>query len=274
MPNKAETTMQVAAVFNAASDYFDHPALSYWNRFGQRTIDRLCLNPGDRVLDVCCGTGASAIPAAHAVGSNGQVLGVDLADSLLHLARQKAQQQGLENTEFRQGDFESLGFPDASFDAIVCVFGIFFVSDMEAALQELWRMLRPGGKLAITSWGDPLFEPANQGFWNAIEAERPDLVKRTRPWDRINDAASLQLLLERSGATQVQVVAEAGRHALASPEDWWLMVLGGGFRETIDQLDLAAQERVRGANLQVLRDGAIQSLDVTVLYAIAEKLVD
>jgi hypothetical protein len=119
-----------------------------------------------------------------------------------------------------------------------------------------------------------LFEPANQAFWNAIEAERPDLVKRSRPWDRIKDATSLQSLLERSGATQVHVVAEAGSHALTCPEDWWLMVLGGGFRETIDQLDAAAQERVRGANLQVLRDGAIQALDVTVLYAIAEKLMD
>ena len=66
------------------------------------------------------------------------------------LALNKSRQQGLENIEFRYGDFENLGFPSESFDAIVCVFGIFFVPDMIAAVRELWRMVRPGGKLAIT----------------------------------------------------------------------------------------------------------------------------
>jgi ubiquinone/menaquinone biosynthesis C-methylase UbiE len=190
--NQAAAIARTEAVFNAASDYFDAPALSFWNRYGQRTVDRLSLQAGDRVLDVCCGSGASAIPAAVIVGPTGQVLAADLAESLLQLARNKAQQHGLANIEFCQGNFENLGLPDASFDAIVCVFGIFFVPDMVAAIQELWRMVRPGGQLAVTSWGEQVFEPANQGFWSAIEAERPDLVKQFRPWDRISDAVSLQ----------------------------------------------------------------------------------
>ncbi|MCU0551800.1 MAG: class I SAM-dependent methyltransferase [Leptolyngbya sp. Prado105] len=172
--SKEDALARAKAVFNAASDYFDAPALSFWNRFGQQTIDHLALRPGDRVLDVCCGSGASAIPAAVRVGAAGQVLGIDIAESLLQLARDKAQQQGLENIKFQVGDFETLGFPDESFDAIVCVFGIFFVPDMQAAVRELWRMLRPGGKLAITSWGERVFEPANRVFWDAIAVERPD----------------------------------------------------------------------------------------------------
>jgi ubiquinone/menaquinone biosynthesis C-methylase UbiE len=168
MLSKEAAIAKAETVFNAASDYFDAPALSFWNRFGQQTIDRLALRVGDRVLDVCCGTGASAIPAAFAVGPTGQVLGVDVATALLELARNKAQQQNLANIEFRAGDFENLGLPNESFDAIVCVFGIFFVPDMVAAVRELWRMVRPGGKLAITSWGKQVFEPANQIFWQAM----------------------------------------------------------------------------------------------------------
>lgn len=226
---------------------------------------------GDRVLDVCCGTGASAIPAAVCVGSTGQVLGIDIAESLLELARNKSRQQGLKNIEFRYGDFENLGLPSESFDAVVCVFGIFFVPDMVAAVRELWRMVRPGGKLAITSWGEKVFEPANQIFWDAIAAERPDLVKKFTPWERIGEPASLQGLLEAGNATQVEVFAEVGTHELASPEDWWTMVLGGGLRGTIDQLDSAARERVRQANLHILRTNEIHSLQVDVLYAIAQK---
>lgn len=271
MQSKEEAIARAEQVFNAASDYFDNPALSFWNRFGQQTIDRLSLHPGDRVLDVCCGTGASAIPAAVSVGSTGYVLGVDVAESLLELGRKKSQQQGLEHIEFRYGDFENLGLPDESFNAIVCVFGIFFVPDMVVAVRELWRMVRPGGKLAITSWGKKVFEPANQMFWEKLAVERPDLYKQFTPWDRISTSTSLQALLEEGGASQIEVFAEAGTHEIAAPEDWWTMILGGGIRGTIDQLDPDARERIRQANLQFLRDREIHSLEVDVLYAIAQK---
>ena len=272
MINREEAIAKTKNIFNTASDYFDAPALSFWNRFGQKTIERLSLNEGDLVLDVCCGTGASAIPAAVSVGSTGQVLGIDIAESMLELARQKSQFQGLENIEFRSGDFENLGFKSESFDAVVCVFGIFFVPDMVAAVKELWRMVRPGGKLAITSWGEKVFEPANQIFWDAIKTERPDLYRNFTPWDRIAAPASLQTLLEAGGATQVEVFAELGTHELADPEDWWTMVLGGGLRGTIDQLEPTARERVRQANLEYLRTNNVHSLSVSVLYAIAQKI--
>ncbi len=269
--SQEESIIRTAAVFNAASDYFDAPALSFWNRFGQQTIERLSLHSGERVLDVCCGSGASAIPAAVKVGSTGQVLGIDLATSLLELARNKSRQQGLNNIEFREGNFENLGLPSESFDAIVCVFGIFLASDLVAAIQELWRMLRPQGQLAITCWGQKLFEPASQIFWDALEAERPDLCKKSAPWAKISEPAALKALLEKGGATQIEVVAEAGQHELTSPEDWWTIILGTGIRGIVDQLEAKTKERVRQANLQFLRDNQVHSLAVEVLYAIAKK---
>jgi ubiquinone/menaquinone biosynthesis C-methylase UbiE len=269
--NKEEAIQKSTITFNSAADYFDAPALSFWNRFGQNTVDRIQLQPGAKVLDVCCGSGASAIPAAIKVGTTGSVLGADLADSLLALARNKSQQAGLTNIEFRCGDFTNLGLANESFDAIVCVFGIFFVPDMEAAIAELWRMLRPGGKLAITSWGTRVFEPANQIFWNAVKAERPELYKQFTPWYRIGDPDSLKALLEAGGATNVEVFAETDSHQLTTPEDWWTMVMGGGIRGTIDQLDAATQEKVRSINLEFLRDNNIHTLDSDVLYAIAQK---
>jgi ubiquinone/menaquinone biosynthesis C-methylase UbiE len=269
--NKEEAIQKSTTTFNAAADLFDAPALSFWNRFGQNTVERIQLQPGAEVLDVCCGSGASAIPAAVKVGNTGSVLGADLADSLLDLARQKSHQQGLANIEFRCGDFTNMGLPSESFDAIVCVFGIFFVPDMEAAIAELWRMLRPGGKLAITSWGARVFEPANQTFWNTIQSERPELYKQFTPWYRIGETDSLTALLESGGATNVEVFAQTDSHKLATPEDWWTMVMGGGIRGTVDQLDPATKERVRSVNMQFLRDNQIHALDSDVLYAIAQK---
>jgi ubiquinone/menaquinone biosynthesis C-methylase UbiE len=268
---KLEAIQRAKSTFNSAADYFDAPALSFWNRFGQRTIDLIELQLGDRVLDVCCGSGASAIPAAVKVGATGSVLGVDIAASLLELAREKSQQQGLKNIEFHCGDFTNLNLPSESFHAIVCVFGIFFVPDMEVAIAELWRMLRPGGKLAITSWGARVFEPANQTFWEAIASERPDLYKQFTPWSRISETSSLKLLLEAGGATQIEVFAETDSHNLTSAEDWWTMVMGGGLRGTIDKLDSDTKARIRSTNLDFLKANGIHALASDVLYAIAKK---
>src|SRR5215469_8024572 len=99
-------------------------------RYGHR---RACqLARGAAVLDLCCGAGASAIPAAHAVGPSGRVLGIDVAAPMLELARARAAQEGLAHIEFRQGDATRTGLPDGSFDAVICVFGVFFVPDMTA----------------------------------------------------------------------------------------------------------------------------------------------
>ncbi|GLI95810.1 class I SAM-dependent methyltransferase [Methylocystis echinoides] len=156
MTELEDAKAKAAATYNAAADHFDHPVSSFWHRFGRQTIERLALREGETVLDVCCGSGGSALPAAEAVGPNGKIVAVDLAERLVQLGEAKARAKGLSNIEFKAADMLSLGYPDASFDIVVCVFGIFFVPDMVAAAKELWRMLRPGGRLAITTWGPDL----------------------------------------------------------------------------------------------------------------------
>jgi len=118
MPTPSEAKTKVAKTYNAAADAYDMSANSFWDRFGRRTIDRLDLSSGARCLDVCCGSGASAIPAAKKVAPHGSVLGVDLAERLLELARAKATRQGIENIEFRAGDMLDLRMAGGHFDAV------------------------------------------------------------------------------------------------------------------------------------------------------------
>jgi ubiquinone/menaquinone biosynthesis C-methylase UbiE len=269
--SKEEARAKAAATYNAASDHYDEPALSFWDRFGRRTVERLSLLPGAHVLDVCSGSGASALPAAERVAPDGYVLAVDLAKGLLDLARAKAGRRGLSNIEFRVGDFEELGLPDKSFDAVICVFGIFFVPDMSRAVGELWRMVRPGGQLAITTWGPNFCEPANTIFWDTVRMERPDLYKGFNPWDRICDSQSVKAMLKEAEVGASDVVAEDGRQTFDSPDDWWTVVLGSGYRGTIEQLDREARERVRQANLSHVRNSQMRAVETNVVYAVARK---
>jgi ubiquinone/menaquinone biosynthesis C-methylase UbiE len=264
---KTKTTL----AYNAAADLFDHPANTFWNRFGSRTVEHINLLPGERVLDVCSGTGASALPAAVKVGPHGKVVAVDLAEKLLAEAKVKAEAKHLKNLEFRVGDMLSLDYPDASFDAVICVFGIFFVPDMAAAVRELWRNVRPGGRLVITTWGESLFEPANSLFWQAVRAERPELYKGFNPWDRISNPEGLGAMLAEAGLNSVDIIPEQAVHPLATPEDWWTLVMGSGYRGTLDLLDPDQLQRVKQENLSRLQATSVTGVEANVIYAIAHK---
>jgi len=260
-----------AATYGVTADHFDDAALSFWDRFGSATVNRLNLHPGEDVLDACCGTGASALPAAQRVGKRGSVVGVDLSEGALALARGKARRLGLGNVEFRPGDVEATGLTSGAFDAVVCVFGIFFLPDMAAGVRELWRLVRPGGRLALTVWGPDIFEPATTAFWEAVRSERPDLVGGFQPWNRITTPDALAELVTESGIADAVVVAEAGQHPLAVVEDWWTIVLGTGYRATVEQLAARAVERVRAANVTTLRERDVRSIATNVIYAVATK---
>jgi ubiquinone/menaquinone biosynthesis C-methylase UbiE len=257
--------------YNAASDSYDDPANSFWERFGSETVERLGLQPGARVLDVCCGSGASALAAAQKVGPGGSVIGVDLAEGLLERARAKAAARKLPQVEFRLGDMLDLRLPRADFDAVVCVFGIFFVPDMAAAVRALWSVTRPGGALAITTWGPRFLEPGSTAFWDSVREVRPDLYKGFNPWDRISDPTALRELLRAGGIERADVVAKAGTHAIPTPDSWWSAVLGTGYRGTLEQLDAASRERVRAANYEAIARSAIREVEVNVIYAVATK---
>jgi len=270
MPKNAQG--RAAFTYNAAADFYDASPLGFWDYFGRRTIELASLPSGSRVLDVCCGAGASALPAAEAVGPTGEVVGVDLAKELLELAQLKATQRRLGNVHFEVGDMLSLRFPAETFNAVVCVFGIFFVPDMATALRELWSRIRSGGKLAVTTWGQNLCAPANGAFWDSIKDVRPDLYKGFNPWDRINDPAGLRKIFDEAGVASPKITAENRLHPIRSADDWWTIVLGSGYRGTIQQLTQAEQQKVKKANLAFIRDENISAVETNVLYALARKL--
>jgi ubiquinone/menaquinone biosynthesis C-methylase UbiE len=257
--------------YNSAADFFDLPALGFWNRFGQATVDRLGLGSGASVLDVCCGAGASALPAARIVGPTGHVLAVDLADNLLELGRTKARSEALGNIEFRHADMLALGLDPGSFDTVVCVFGIFFVPDIPAAVRELWRLVKPGGHLAITTWGPRIFEPAVSYFWEAVGEQRPELVQSYQPWDRITDVETLRDHLRSGGVDSADIQPKDGLHPLSAPEDWWSIVLGSGYRNTVDKLGSASAEVVRDHCISRLSIEHVKQIETNVIYARSQK---
>jgi 2-polyprenyl-3-methyl-5-hydroxy-6-metoxy-1,4-benzoquinol methylase len=119
----------------------------------EQFIARIGVPPGSRVLDVACGTGNLAIPLAR---RGCRVTGVDIATNLLEQARERAAAEGLKAV-FDEGDAEHLPYPDATFDAVVSMFGAMFAPRPELVASELARVLKPGGLLAMANWNPESF---------------------------------------------------------------------------------------------------------------------
>lgn len=110
--------------------------------------------PGERVLDIACGTGLVTFHAARAVGPHGCVLGIDLSGQMVDAARRRAEDLELPNCSFARMDAEKLALADASFDVALCALGLMYMPDPEQALHEMRRVLRPGGRLGLAVWGE------------------------------------------------------------------------------------------------------------------------
>src|SRR5688572_11935206 len=115
------------ATYDEGSRDYEDASREFWGYLSVRTVERLGLEPGQRVLDVPCGTGHSLIAAAEQVGPVGRAIGVDFAEQMLAIARDKVAASGLGNIDIRVGDMTQLDLPESPFDAVTCVLGIFFV---------------------------------------------------------------------------------------------------------------------------------------------------
>lgn len=116
-------------------------------------LDRAELGPGMRVLDIGCGTGASTVAAARAVGPQGQVLGADISEPFLERARQRAKAVGATNTAFQYADAQVTAFDGQARDAAISRFGVMFFHDPAAAFANIAKGLRPGGRMTFAAWG-------------------------------------------------------------------------------------------------------------------------
>ncbi|MCB0630587.1 MAG: methyltransferase domain-containing protein, partial [Lewinella sp.] len=133
---------------------WDDFTMRFLHAQGERIIEHLKLKPEDRVLDIAAGTGEPGLTIASIV-HRGSVTAVDLSEGMLQIARENADSKAISNFQTLVADACELPFEDNSFDAVSCRLGFMFFPDMELAAREMIRVLKPGGKLATTVWGEP-----------------------------------------------------------------------------------------------------------------------
>jgi SAM-dependent methyltransferase len=173
------------------------------------------VRPGMRILDLASGVGDPALSLAVAVGPTGHVTATDLGTGMISLAEEIAQRKNLKNIEFSEANAESLPYPDGTFDAVTCRFGVMFFPDQLKALKECCRVLKPGGRIALVAWGSK-----EQPFFTATAGIMLKYVNMPPPDP---DAPNLFMFGERGrlrGLLQAAGFADASEEVRTIPGHW------------------------------------------------------
>ena len=181
-----------------------------------RVADAALLAPGQKVLDVACGTGVLAREAALRVAPDGTVTGLDRNEGMLAVARRAA--PGL---DWRSGVAEALPFPDRAFDAVVSQFGLMFFADRVTALREMWRVLPPGGRLAVAVWDTLERSPGYAAMVALLRRLFGESVAgELRAPFVLGDTVELRALLAAAGTSDVELSTRDGAARVPSLESW------------------------------------------------------
>jgi len=148
----AKRKQKIVGVFSRTAPAYDQVGPRFFTHFGHRLVELARIPNGAQVLDVATGRGAVLFPAAEAVGRSGHVTGIDLSEGMVHETADEIRRLKLKNVEVRQMDAEDLQFPDASFDVVLSSFALLFFPQPDRALSEMHRVLKPNGRIALTTW--------------------------------------------------------------------------------------------------------------------------
>jgi len=234
-----------------AEDY-DRLAPAVWNPVSNAVVAAADILVGERVLDLFAGTGTGTVPAAQLAGPDGHVDAVDRSAAMLELAAAKTGALHLGNVSFHATDPVSW-MPDHVYDAIISCYGIVLLDEMDRSADRLLDLLRPGGRIALSSWDDGALEPFDDFLRSVLEdvaqgRDVPGTPVFAQNSARLASPEALHAWLVDRGLTDVSV--ERLRLTVPlEPDHAWSLALGSGYRGLLpDEPD--ALGRIREAFLE------------------------
>ncbi|MDT8384278.1 MAG: class I SAM-dependent methyltransferase [Gammaproteobacteria bacterium] len=245
----------------------------------QRMLDLANIGSGHRVLDIASGTGEPAIPAAHRVGPTGRVIGVDLVDEMLVIAREKAQAQALHNVEFQTVDGRRLDFDAASFDAVTCRWGLMFMPEPQTVLQQIHPLLKDDGQLVVSCWAEPERNPFFTHAMSILVRHMavPQPAPKAPGVFAFADREHLQQTLHASGFRDVTIEdLSFNMIQVSSGEAYWQLMqeLAGPIAVLTQQMDPATYAAFSAeviASAEALKQGDTLNMVGTTWIARAQK---
>ena len=256
---------RIGGIFGRAAITYGQVGPQFFSHFGQRLVAIAKISPGSKVLDVATGRGALLFPAAEAVGQYGQVVGIDLAETMVQETfKELARRKMSPHIEVRQMDAEDLPFPDESFDYVLCGFAIFFFPQLNRAMSEFRRALKPNGRICISTW-DKSFDEQWSWFDEIVKVHLPPEPESTQheesnsmPQPVFDTPEGLESILHVAGFENIQVFSETKEFVYSTNEEYWLTLWAHGMRGLLERI-----ERAKGkGGLEKFKSDVFRKVDI------------
>jgi ubiquinone/menaquinone biosynthesis C-methylase UbiE len=225
-------------VFTRSASSYER--IRYFPIFGEWLVEMAQIQEGAKILDVACGRGAVLFPAAERVGPSGYVIGIDLAQGMARETRSEIERRGLKQAEARQMDAEHLTFPDSSFDFALCGFSLQFFPHLARALSEFRRVLKPGGRIAVTTWS----RDDERWDWYADLREAYGAVVKLGS-QSLDKPEEIQRWFSQAGFVEIQISTKELDMVFLDEEEWWNMEWSISGRAGLEKLSPEDLERFK-----------------------------
>jgi ubiquinone/menaquinone biosynthesis C-methylase UbiE len=225
-------------VFNRGAEGYGH--IRYFPIFGVWLVENAQIPSGAHILDVACGRGAVLWPAAEKAGPNGRVVGIDLSPGMVQEVNAEAHRRGLKHVEAYAMDAEHLEFPETSFDLVLCGFSLQFFPHLADALLEFKRVLKPGGHVVITTWGE---EDSRWDWWGDLRREYGAVMSLGS--QSLDTPDEIKKWFDEAGFEDMKIVTKELDMVFADEAEWWNMQWSISGRAGLEKLDAGTLEKFK-----------------------------
>lgn len=229
----------IRTLFDNASPLYGKEGCAYFDYFAKTLVDLAHPLKNSSILDIATGRGAILFRAAEKTGREGNIVGIDISSQMIQETQKELKTAAFQNIKLLTMDAEKLEFADESFDMVFIGFGLFFMPDAQLVLEECYRVLKKGGTLALSLWGER----------DPIHSLLRDLIAPYGVYTKIvihnfDDPASVINLLNNAKFKECKVSPDVLDYVYPSIDAWWESLWGHGTRGLLEQLSSTQQKEL------------------------------
>lgn len=214
---------RLEGIFNRVAVNYESIGPMYFSYFGEKLVKYAKVNEGATLLDIACGKGASLFPAIHSVGEKGQVIGIDFSKEMVKETQSLICEQGLCNVKLLQMDAEKLDFINNSFDSILCGLAIPFFTNSLSALDEMYRVLKDGGRVGLSTWKNR----ENKGVLSKVytklfsQGQNKNLNDNIPSRPDFGSVDGIKTIFKNAGFKNIEIFVIEKTFYYKDEEEWW-----------------------------------------------------
>ncbi|KAB3527281.1 class I SAM-dependent methyltransferase [Alkaliphilus serpentinus] len=267
---------RLEGVFNRVAASFDTIGPNYFSYFGEKLVDYSEIREGSTLLDVAFGRGASLFPAAKCVLEKGQVVGIDFSKEMVKETAALIGKLGISNIEVLQMDAEKLDFPNNQFDYVISGLSTSFFSNPLMALEEMYRVLKDGGRFGISTWKKRDKRGAlDRAYTKVFPQKQEDALRKIPTRPDFGSIDGVEKILQNIGLKNIEIIVEEKRFYYKDEEEWWQEQWTNATRGLFEHVEGmgALDEFKNAAFIELMENKDVNGIrfDAEVIFGFGEK---